>query len=81
MAEVTEKPAAVPLNLTAVAPVKFVPLIVTLVPAGPLFGDPTLRSADRTLFDLFTKSAADYLDALVRNRLPGTAAALAGERI
>ena len=32
------KPAAVPLKLTAVAPVKFVPLIVTLVPAGPLVG-------------------------------------------
>jgi hypothetical protein len=28
----------VPLNATAVAPVKFVPLIVTLVPAGPLVG-------------------------------------------
>jgi len=26
------------LNLTAVVPVKFVPLIVTLVPAGPLVG-------------------------------------------
>ena len=32
------KPAAVPLNATAVAPVKFVPLIVTLVPADPLVG-------------------------------------------
>ena len=32
------KPAAVPLNLTADAPVKFVPLIVTLVPTGPLVG-------------------------------------------
>ena len=32
------KPAAVPLNLTADAPVKFVPLIVTLVPVGPLAG-------------------------------------------
>ena len=32
------KPAAVPLKLTAVAPVKLVPLIVTLVPAGPLAG-------------------------------------------
>ena len=32
------KVAAVPLNRTAVAPVKFVPLIVTLVPAGPLVG-------------------------------------------
>ena len=30
--------AAVPLNVTPVAPVKFVPLIVTLVPAGPLAG-------------------------------------------
>ena len=27
-----------PLNVTAVAPVKFVPLIVTLVPTGPLVG-------------------------------------------
>jgi hypothetical protein len=27
-----------PLNVTAVAPVKFVPLIVTLVPTGPLAG-------------------------------------------
>ena len=32
------KPAALPLNRTADAPVKFVPLIVTLVPAGPLVG-------------------------------------------
>ena len=32
------KTAAVPLNCTAVAPLKFVPLIVTLVPAGPLVG-------------------------------------------
>ena len=32
------KPAAVPLKLTAVAPVKFVPLIVTLVHAGPVVG-------------------------------------------
>ena len=30
--------AAVPLNLTAVAPVKFVPVIVTLVPTVPLVG-------------------------------------------
>ena len=28
----------VPLNVTAVAPVKFVPLIVTLIPTGPLAG-------------------------------------------
>ena len=32
------KLAALPLNRTAVAPVKFVPLIVTLVPTGPLVG-------------------------------------------
>jgi hypothetical protein len=31
-------PAATPLNETAVAPVKFVPLIVTIVPAGPKVG-------------------------------------------
>jgi len=30
--------AFTPLNLTAVAPVKFVPLIVTLVPTGPFAG-------------------------------------------
>ena len=30
--------ALVPLNVTAVAPVKFVPLIVTLAPSGPLVG-------------------------------------------
>ena len=30
--------AVVPLNRTAVAPVKFVPVIVTLVPVGPLAG-------------------------------------------
>ena len=33
------KPAVVPLNATAVTPLKFVPLIVTLVPAGPLVGE------------------------------------------
>src|SRR5437867_8271099 len=32
------KLAPVPLKATAVAPVKFVPLIVTLVPTGPLVG-------------------------------------------
>jgi hypothetical protein len=38
VAEFTVKPALVPLNRTAVAPVKFVPLMVTLVPTGPLLG-------------------------------------------
>ena len=32
------KLALTALNVTAVAPVKFVPLIVTLVPSGPLAG-------------------------------------------
>ena len=38
MSEVTLKLALLPLNVTAVAPVKFVPLIVTPVPTGPLVG-------------------------------------------
>jgi hypothetical protein len=39
VADVTMKFAAlVPLNFTAVAPVKFAPLIVTTVPAGPFAG-------------------------------------------
>src|SRR5207247_896685 len=38
VAVVTEKLALVPLKVTAVAPVKFVPLIVTVVPTGPLVG-------------------------------------------
>src|SRR5437667_8805634 len=36
VAEVTVKVALVPLNATALAPVKLVPLIVTLVPTVPL---------------------------------------------
>jgi hypothetical protein len=32
------KVALVPLNFTAVAPVKFAPVMVTLVPTGPLVG-------------------------------------------
>jgi hypothetical protein len=38
MAETTVKLAAVPLKRTLVAPVRFVPLIVTAVPTGPLDG-------------------------------------------
>jgi len=37
--DVTVKVAGVPLNETDVAPVKLVPLIVTLVPAAPLVGE------------------------------------------
>src|SRR5262245_66524282 len=36
--ETTVKLADVPLNVTLVAPVKFVPVIVTAVPTGPLAG-------------------------------------------
>jgi hypothetical protein len=41
LALLTEKLAAVPPKFTAVAPVKFVPVMVTLVPpvAGPLVGE------------------------------------------
>src|SRR5207244_2799580 len=38
VAELTVKLALTPLNATAVAPVKVVPLMVTLVPTGPLAG-------------------------------------------
>src|SRR5438128_1738840 len=38
VSEVTTKFAAVPLNVTPEVPVKFVPLMATLVPAGPLVG-------------------------------------------
>src|SRR5438477_562074 len=38
VSEVTVKVALIPLNVTEVAPLKFVPLIVTLVPTGPLVG-------------------------------------------
>jgi hypothetical protein len=38
VAELTVKLALVPLNRTAVAPLKFVPLIVTVVPTAPLVG-------------------------------------------
>ena len=38
MAGVTVKLALTALNVTPVAPVRFVPLIVTLVPTGPLVG-------------------------------------------
>src|SRR5438552_16454597 len=38
VAELTVKLALVPLNRTALAPVKLVPLMVTLVPTGPLVG-------------------------------------------
>jgi hypothetical protein len=36
--ELTVKVAAVPLNVTELTPAKFVPVIVTCVPTGPVFG-------------------------------------------
>src|SRR5882672_12117288 len=39
VSEVTAKLALTPLNATAVAPVKLEPVIVTLVPTGPLVGE------------------------------------------
>jgi hypothetical protein len=38
VSEITAKLAALPLNVTASVPVKFAPLIVTLVPTAPLAG-------------------------------------------
>src|SRR5207247_4393398 len=38
VAESTMKPALTVLKVTAVAPVRLVPVIVTMVPAGPLAG-------------------------------------------
>ena len=39
IAEFTVKLAAVPLNVTDVAPVKLVPLMITLIPTAPLVGE------------------------------------------
>ena len=38
MSEITAKLAALPLNVTASVPVKFAPMIATLVPTAPLAG-------------------------------------------
>jgi hypothetical protein len=54
VADATVKAAAVPLNFTSVAPVKFVPVIVTLAPAAPVAG-----------VKLAIVGAAVKLDALV----------------
>ena len=42
VSEVTVKVAAVPFNFTAAAPVKWVPIMVTDVPTGPLRGEKEL---------------------------------------
>jgi hypothetical protein len=54
VAEVTVKLALTVLNVTAVAPVKFVPLIATLVPTGPLAGvKPVIVGGALTIVKLF----------------------------
>ena len=40
-------PEEVPLNLTALVPVKFEPLIVTLIPTGPLVGEKPLMTGGK----------------------------------
>jgi hypothetical protein len=57
VAEVTVKLAFTVLNVTAVAPVKFVPLIVTLVPTGPLVGAKLVIVGGLTTVKLFALTA------------------------
>jgi hypothetical protein len=73
VAELTVKVALVPLNRTAVAPVKFVPLIVTLVPTGPLVGVKLVivGGGVPVEFDTVTVTPADVV------RLPATSRATA----
>jgi hypothetical protein len=52
--EFTVKAALTPLKVTAVAPVKFVPLIVTLVPSGPVVGEKLVIEGALTTVKLFT---------------------------
>src|SRR5689334_8432083 len=46
VSETNVKLALVPLNFTAVAPVKLEPVIVTLVPTSPLVGEKLVIDAD-----------------------------------
>src|SRR2546428_3504669 len=60
VSEVTVKVALVPLNATAAAPVKLVPLIVTLVPTGPLVGEkPAIVGALTTVKELALAAVPD----------------------
>jgi hypothetical protein len=58
--EVTVKLALVPLNRTAVAPVKFVPLIVTLVPTGPLVGEKLVIVGAGGALDTVTVTGTEF---------------------
>jgi len=51
--EFTVKAALTPLKITAVAPVKFVPLMVTLVPSGPAVGEKLVIVGALTTVKLF----------------------------
>ena len=58
MSETTERAAAaVPLKVTWVAPVKFVPVMVTAVPTGPLVGVNTVIIGGPTIAVVNTKSS------------------------
>ena len=52
MSEFTVNVAVVPLNFTAVAPVKAVPVIVTLAPTTPLVGEKLVTVGDDTTVKL-----------------------------
>jgi hypothetical protein len=70
VAELTVKPAFTSLKRTAVAPPKFVPLIVTLVPAGPLVGEKPVMVGGLTL-ETVTETALDV------HRIPSASRATA----
>jgi hypothetical protein len=53
VADVTVNVALVPLNFTAVAPVKVVPVIVTLAPTSPLVGEKLVIVGGLTIVKLF----------------------------
>ena len=59
----TVKEVPVPLNLSAVAPVKFVPVILTLVPTAPLVGEKDVIVGDPEPLDPFnaTMTMAQYV--------------------
>src|SRR5256885_3254602 len=71
VAEPTVKVAFVPLNSTAVAPVKLVPLMVTLVPTGPLVGVKLETVGGVVLLNTVTVTGAEVV------RLPAASRAAA----
>ncbi len=57
VAEFTVKLAVVPLNFTALAPLKFAPVIVTLIPTAPLVGEKLLIDGGGTTVKLLALAA------------------------